>query len=317
MSASAHTHAFDDDNRAAERRTWAVVAITAVMMAAEIVGGWLLNSMAVFADGWHMSTHAAALGIAGLAYAYTRRRASDGRYAFGPWKVEALASYTSAVLLVVVALLMAYQSVERLRHPLPISYNEALTLAAVGLAVNIACAFVLRSGPSHHHGHHEPHGHRDHRDHHGHRDLNLRAAYVHVIADAATSVGAIVALVLARFLSFSLLDPVMGIVSSVLICSWGYGLLRDASAVLVDREPDTRLAKRVRAALEAEAETSVLDLHLWRVGRSGYACAMMVQDSGGRDVDHYREVLGRHREIVHSTIELVAAPAGSQEGRSD
>lgn len=298
MKPPLHSHAFDRADRAAERRTWTVVVITAAMMVAEIAGGWLFNSMAVFADGWHMSTHAAALGIAGLAYAYARRRASDGRFAFGPWKVEALGGYTSAILLVVVALVMAYQSVDRLFHPLEIRSTEALVLAAIGLAVNVACALILRDDPSHHLGDH---------DHHGHRDLNLRAAYLHVIADATTSVGAIVALVVARFLDFALLDPVMGIVSSLLITAWGYGLLRETSAVLVDREQDTRLEQRIRATLEAGGGATVRDLHVWRVGRAGYSCAIALEAGDGRPVEHYRALLERHHEVVHSTIELLTS----------
>ena len=293
-----HSHDFTAAGAAAEKRTWIVVGLTAAMMLVEIVGGWLFNSMAVLADGWHMSTHAAALGIAGAAYSYSRTRASDTRFAFGPWKAEALGGFTSAILLVVVAVVMAWQSVTRLFHPLEIHYGQALVIAAVGLAVNVVSALVLKGRPGHSH-HHGEHAHHD-----GHHDLNLRVAYLHVIADAATSIGAIIALVVARFLGFTLLDPVMGLVGGTLICIWSYGLLRDASRVLLDREMDAGIVKEVRYTLEADGDAKVADLHVWRVGRSAYACAVVLETGSGRSAEDYRTLLERHRQIAHSTIEV-------------
>ena len=298
MGPSPHSHDFTAASAAAETRTWIVVGLTATMMLVEIVGGWLFNSMAVLADGWHMSTHAAALGIAGAAYSYSRTRVSDTRFAFGPWKAEALGGFTSAILLVVVALVMAWQSVTRFFHPLEIQYGQALVIATVGLAVNVVSALVLKSGPEHAH-HHGEHAHHD-----GHHDLNLRAAYLHVVADAATSIGAIIALVVARFLGFTLLDPVMGLVGGALICIWSYGLLRDASRVLLDREMDAGIVREVRDTLEADGDARVADLHVWRVGRSAYACAVVLETGSGRSAEDYRALLERHRQIAHSTIEV-------------
>ena len=326
MGPSPHSHDFTAASAAAEKRTWIVVGLTATMMLVEIVGGWLFNSMAVLADGWHMSTHAAALGIAGAAYSYSRTRVSDTRFAFGPWKAEALGGFTSAILLVVVAVVMAWQSVTRFFHPLEIHYGQALVIAAVGLAVNVISALVLKGGRGHPH-HQAEHGeHADHADHgehaehaerhvghhekhHGahhdrHHDLNLRAAYLHVVADAATSIGAIIALVAARFLGFTLLDPLMGLVGGALICIWSYGLLRDASRVLLDREMDAGIAREVRETLEANGGTKVADLHIWRVGRSAYACAVVLETGSGRSAEDYRALLERHRQIAHSTIEV-------------
>jgi len=311
MAPSPHSHDFSASSAAAEKRTWVVVGLTASMMLVEIVGGWLFNSMAVLADGWHMSTHAAALGIAGAAYAYSRTRALDARFTFGPWKAEALGGFTSAILLVVVALVMAWQSVDRFFHPLEIHYGQALVIAGVGLAVNVVSALVLKGTPGHSHEHHDEHHehHDEHHEHHhgrrgGHHDLNLRAAYLHVVADAATSIGAIVALVVARFLGFTLLDPVMGLVGGALICIWSYGLLRDASRVLLDREMDAGIVKEVRGTLEADGDTRVADLHLWRVGRSAYACAVVLETRSGKSACEYRTALEKHRQIAHSTIEV-------------
>jgi cation diffusion facilitator family transporter len=309
-----HSHDFSAPSAAAERRTWIVVGLTASMMVVEIVGGWLFNSMAVLADGWHMSTHAAALGIAGVAYAYSRTRASDPRFAFGPWKAEALGGFTSAILLVVVALVMGWQSVTRLFHPLAIHYGQALAIAAVGLAVNLVSALILGGGHSHgHDDEHAAHGHAhhhhdDHGRHHGHRhDLNLRAAYLHVIADAATSVGAIIALVVAWFFGFTLLDPVMGLVGGVLICWWSWGLLRDTTRVLLDREMDAAVVAQVRRALESDRHTRITDLHVWRVGRAAYACAIALETETGKSADDYRDLLKPVAAIVHTTIEVGSA----------
>jgi cation diffusion facilitator family transporter len=248
-------------------------------MVAEITAGLAFNSMALLADGWHMGTHAFALGLAAFAYAYARRHATDPRFAFGVWKVEALGGYTSALVLLLVAGVMAWESIARLRAPLPISFEQALLVAVLGLAVNLICAAILhRSHEQTHHGHHGHHGHdheaepsADHAHDHEyeHEDLNLRSAYLHVIADAATSMLAIAALLGGRWLGWNWLDPVMGIVGAVLVAWWARGLIRDASRVLLDAEMDGPMADRIRSAL---VDAGVHRLHILRIGRDRYVC---------------------------------------------
>ncbi len=269
------------------------MALTGSMMVVELVAGWLFRSMAVFADGWHMSTHAAALSLTGLAYLYARRLKSDRRFAFGPWKIEPLGGFASAILLGIVALYMAAESVRRLFHPLSIQYDQALIVAAAGLVVNLASAFILRASPS--------------GQEHGHHDLNLKAAYLHVVADATTSVLAIVALIFGKWLHWRFLDPLMGIAGGALICVWAVGLLRDTSRVLLDREMDNHVVEELRACLEADGEARISDLHVWRVGRSRFACAIAVVAAKPRSAEEYRALLRQHEEIAHATIEVVAS----------
>ena len=237
ISKYTHSHQFNEGNPLAERNTLRAVVITAVMMVVEIVGGYLLNSMALLADGWHMSSHALALGLSVGAYALARRLRDDRRFAFGTWKIEVLGGYSSALLLGVVAALMLFQSVERLFVPGVIHYNDAIAIATVGLAVNLTCAWLLRGGHhgrDHHHGHtHDPH------DHAHHHDINLRSAYLHVVADAATSVLAIGALVGGKFLGAAWLDPAMGIVGAALVANWAWGLLKQSGGILLDAEMDS------------------------------------------------------------------------------
>lgn len=287
-----HTHHFDQGNPAAEQRTWQVVALTATMMVIEIVAGWWFRSMAVLADGWHMSTHAAALTLTGMAYVYARRSRNDTRFAFGPWKIEALGGYTSAVILGMVAVAMAWESFGRLRRPLEIRYDQAMLVAVVGLLVNLASVWLLGGeGSSHSHGH-------EHRDH------NLRAAYLHVIADATTSVLAIAALLAGKLLGWVALDPLMGIVGGALISVWAYGLIRDTSRVLLDREMDHPVVGEIRECLERDGETQVRDLHVWRVGRQSFSCAVSVVASGQTTPEEYRQRLAEHEEVAHSTVEV-------------
>jgi cation diffusion facilitator family transporter len=298
-----HSHIFDKGNPLAERNTrWAVV-LTALMMVAEIVGGWLYNSMALLADGWHMSSHALALGLSLLAYVAARRFAHDQRFAFGTWKIEVLGGYTSAVFLVGVAGLMLYQSVERLIEPSPIHYDQAIGIAVVGLLVNLACAWLLKEGHAHHHDHENNHAH-DHHEHH-HHDLNLRSAYLHVVADAATSVFAIFALFGGKLWGANWLDPVMGIVGAGLVAVWAYGLLRDTGRVLLDAEMDAPVVAEIHDVIEASPiKAEITDLHVWRVGKGKYACILSLAVTNAVEPDYFRRQISIHEELVHVTVEV-------------
>ena len=296
-----HSHVFNEGNPLAERNTRWVVVLTALMMVAEIVGGWMYNSMALLADGWHMSSHALALGLSVLAYGAARRFAHDKRFAFGTWKIEVLGGYTSAVFLVGVAGLMLYQSAERLISPSPIHYDQAIAIAIVGLLVNLACAWLLKDG--HHHGHENHHDHAGH-DHH-HHDLNLRSAYLHVVADAATSVLAIVALFGGKLWGANWLDPVMGIVGAGLVAVWAYGLLRDTGRVLLDAEMDAPVVAEIHEVIEASpVKAEITDLHVWRVGKGKYACILSLAVIDAVEPDYFRRQLTIHEELVHVTVEL-------------
>lgn len=303
-----HSHVFDEGNPLAERNTlWAVV-LTASMMVAEIIGGWMFNSMALLADGWHMSSHALALGLSVLAYAAARRYARDARFAFGTWKIEVLAGYTSALFLVGIAGLMLYQSVDRLIAPTPIHYDQAIVIAVIGLLVNLVCAWLLKDGHGHDH-----HGHHDHDHHH---DLNLRSAYLHVIADAATSVLAILALTGGKYWGASWLDPVMGIVGATLVAVWAYGLLRDSGRVLLDAEMNAPVVAEIREVIAASPiKARISDLHVWRVGKGKYACILSLVITDDAEAEYFKQQLSIHEELVHITVEVnsyrIAASLGS------
>jgi len=305
-----HEHVFDAGNQAAERGTRAVMWLTAAMMVVEITAGWWFNSMALLADGWHMSSHAVAIGLSAFAYTAARRYARDPRFAFGTWKIEILGGFASAIFLLGVAATMVFASVERILAPQPIHYQEAMIVAALGLAVNIISAMIL--GGAHHHGHdHDHHDHHDHsheHNHHPHHDLNLKSAYLHVIADAATSVLAIIALAGGWLYGWSWLDPVMGIVGAALVAVWAKGLLIDTGKVLLDREMDDPVVEEIREVIETgpdHGDTRITDLHVWRVGRGAYACALsLVTHDPNLTAERVREQLAVHEEIAHCTIEI-------------
>ena len=345
-----HSHSFDAGNQGAETRTWIVVGITAVTMVVEIVAGFMTGSMALLADGWHMSTHVVALSIAGVAYVLARRWSRDERFAFGTWKIEVLGAFSSALLLGVVAVAMIVESVTRLVTPAPISFVPALTVAVIGLLVNLASAAVLGHGHDHgvqghddhdneeHHGHghhdqekHHGHGHHEHEGHHGHghhdhgdhdhehraharagahHDLNLRSAYVHVLADAFTSVLAIAALSAGLWLGWSWMDPIMGIVGACVIAWWAKGLITDSARVLLDREMDAPVVGEIRRAIESDGDTQIADLHVWRVGRASHAAVVVVVADKPLAPDAYRGRLRAIPSLQHVSVEVNRCPQG-------
>ena len=320
-----HDHVFlgagHDEN--GQRTLW-VVAITAVMMVAEIVAGLAFNSMALLADGFHMATHAGALGIAAIAYAYARKHARNPRYSFGTGKVGDLAGFASALILGFVALGIAFESAQRLLDPRPVDFMDATVVATIGLVVNIVCAVLLGGGHSHGPGHsHHAHGHDHHHDHNEHdhnhddhakparhSDNNLRSAYVHVLADALTSVMAIAALLGGRYLGWVWLDPVIGIVGAIVIAVWAWSLIRDTAAVLLDSS-EPALEAKIRDTLAVHADIRLADLHVWRVGPAAHAAIVSVE---GGDCESIRRRLKSIPEIAHLTVEarpmdIAAAPA--------
>lgn len=302
-----HSHRFDEGNPLAEKNTLRVAILTAVMMVVEIAGGWYYNSMALLADGWHMSSHTVALGLSVFAYAFARKYAHDPRFSFGTWKIEVLGGYTSAIFLVMVAGLMIYQSVERLIAPSPIHYDQAIAIAIVGLLVNLVSAWMLKDGHAHNHGHDHDHHHgHDHaHDHHGHHDLNLRSAYLHVLADAATSVLAIIALFGGKLRGANWLDPVMGLVGAVLVTVWAYSLLRDTGRVLLDAEMNAPVVEEIREVIAASPiKARLSDLHVWRVGKGKYACILSLATDNDASPEYFKEQLSIHEELVHISIEI-------------
>lgn len=295
------THDFGTSNTRAEKGTRIVLWITLVTMVVEITAGWWYNSMAVLADGWHMSSHALAIGLSVFAYAAARKYANDPRFAFGTWKIEVLGGYTSALFLIAVAALMVLGAVDRLLEPQPIRYAEALVVAVLGLAVNLGCAAILHraGGDEHHHGHDHGHGHQ-------HDDLNLKAAYIHVITDALTSVLAIGALVGGWFYGWDWLDPACALVGAVLVALWAKNLLRDTGCVLLDREMDHPVVAEIREVIgELPPGTQITDLHVWRIGNGAYACAvsLLTHDPALTPLA-VRQALAIHEEIVHVTVEI-------------
>lgn len=308
LSKWTHHHVFDSGSRAAEHGTRLVMWITAVMMVIEIIAGWWFNSMALLADGWHMSSHAVAIGLSAFAYAAARKYAGDPRFAFGTWKIEVLGGFASAIFLLGVAGIMVFGSIERILSPQDIHYKEAIVVAIVGLVVNLVCALILGNAHDHGHGHGDDHHHDQHPHDAHHHDLNLKSAYIHVIADAATSVLAIIALIGGWFYGWSWLDPAMGIVGAILVGKWAQGLLIATGKVLLDREMDHPVVEEIREVIESSpqaGDTCITDLHVWRVGKGAYSCALSVltHDSSLTPAK-IRERLSIHEEIVHTTIEV-------------
>ena len=301
----------------AERQAWRVAALTGATMLVEIVAGYAFNSMALLADGWHMASHMLAIGLTALAYLLARRYADDPRFAFGTWKVEVLAGFASSLMLLVVVAMLAFESLWRLWQPQTIAFDMALWVAVVGLLVNLASAWLLRDPHQHSHGHSHS-GHGDHAHDHAApaagKDLNRHAAFVHVLADALTSVAAIVALLGGLLFGWSWLDPLMGVIGAVIIAVWAKGLLLETAKVLLDREMDSPVVERVRIALAQEADTELADLHLWRVGRSQFACIVSVVTHGAATADRYKARLAGISELVHVTVEVNCCSTGAAAG---
>jgi cation diffusion facilitator family transporter len=313
--ANLHSHFFlGESHERNERRTWTVIALCSFMMAAEIVGGLLFGSIALVADGLHMSTHASALLLTALAYRFARRHAQDDRFSFGTGKFGDLAGFTSAIVLAMIALLIAYEAATRFVWPVPIDFNQAIPIAALGLVVNIVSAILLSGGDHRHaHDHRHPHAHAGHKDHHehehvraghaAHRDNNLRAAIVHVLADAAVSILVIAGLVIGRFLGFTWMDPAVGLVGAIVIAAWAYTLMRDTGAILLDMTPDRDMAERMRAAIETDGDR-LTDLHLWRLGPGHLGVIVSVATARERGPAYYQALLGHFRALSHVTIEV-------------
>jgi cation diffusion facilitator family transporter len=322
-----HNHVFlGESHDRNERRTWTVIALCSFMMVAEIVGGLLFGSIALVADGLHMSTHASALLLAALAYRFARRHANDDRFSFGTGKFGDLAGFTSAIVLAMIALLIGYESLTRFIWPVSISFNEAIPIAVLGLIVNVASVLLLggghgpEHGPEHAPDHRHQYGHsHDHQDvhaaphehehayeephHAAHRDNNLRAAVVHVLADAAVSILVIIGLTLGRLFGWIWMDPVVGLLGAVVITTWAYTLIRDTGAILLDMTPDRDMAERMRAAIETDGDR-LTDLHLWRLGPGHLGVIVSVATRQERGPDYYQAVLGRFRALSHVTVEV-------------
>ncbi len=317
MSPWAHDHLFGQDQaRPGERRTLVIVVVTAVFMVVEIIAGLYYGSMALLADGLHMASHAAALGISVAAYVYARRHAHDRRFSFGTGKVNSLAAFASAILLVGFAALMAAESIERFFNPVAISFDQAILVAVLGFFVNGASAWLLASTPHHHH-HGYDHDHHDHHhDHHGHhlhgetptselqKDHNLRAAYLHVLADALTSLLAIVALLAGKYTGAVWLDPIMGIVGAMLVAQWSWGLLRISAKVLLDWQAEDPVIDRLREALMVDTSDRIADLHVWTIGQGQHAAEVTIVTDHAHSPTHYKALIPEDLCIAHVTVEV-------------
>jgi cation diffusion facilitator family transporter len=290
-----HSHRFTVGDDQGLRKTKQVILLTLTMMIVEITTGVLFGSMALLADGWHMGTHAAALGITAIAYYYARRHADNPKYTFGTGKVGVLGGFTSAVVLAVVALLMAVESFERLLSPRPIRFDEAIIVAVTGLIINLVSAYILRDR-RHAHGHTVGHLH--------HHDYNLKAAYLHVLTDALTSVLAIIALITGKALGWIWMDSIMGVVGAAVIMRWSYGLLRDTGKILLDRDVSMETVSTIYSTIEADSDNRVSDLHIWRIGTNQLAAIISIVTHFPKPPDHYKKLLTRFKGLAHITIEV-------------
>jgi cation diffusion facilitator family transporter len=302
-----HDHDFEIHDRTSERRVLLVVGITLVTMVAEIVAGMLFGSMALLADGWHMGTHAAALGIAALAYYLARKYARDRCFTFGTGKIGVLGGYTSAVVLAVVALLMLIECIQRLLTPQAIRFNEAIAVAVLGLGVNLASALLLQGQHTHESHSHNGHEHEDHhhQDQGKHQDHNMRAAYLHVLADALTSILAIAALTAGKFWRWIWMDPVMGIVGAIIITLWARSLLRDTGKILLDRDVRKKTMDEIIHIIESDADNRITDLHLWRIGSNKLAAIISLVTHYPNAPDHYKKLLSKVPDLAHITVEVI------------
>jgi len=289
-----HSHDFLTENEAGERRTKYVLLLTATTMVVEIIAGTAFGSMALLADGWHMGTHVAAFMITIFAYQYARKHAKSPAFAFGTGKVSVLGGFASAVALAVVALVMSIESIHRMIDPQTIHFNEAIAVATLGLFINVVSAFLLKD---HHHHHHE-HEHEHHHDH------NLRAAYLHVLADALTSLLAIIALISGKHLGWNWLDPVMGIVGAIIITRWSYGLLKQTSPILLDGSIDEDYQQAIKDTIEKDSDNRVSDLHIWRVGANHYAAIISLVTHFPKSAEYYRGLLADFHRLSHTTVEV-------------
>lgn len=319
---SGHDHFFlGRDHQRNERKVWLVIALTASMMLVEIVAGTVYGSMALTADGWHMSTHAGAMLITALAYRFARRHLGNPRFTFGTGKLGDLAGFASAIVLALIALLIGWESLVRLTQPIHIDFNQAIAVAAAGLAVNLVCAWLLKDDHAHHghayHGHHQHHDHNDRHHHHddGHhepgktRDNNLRAAYIHVLADALTSVLAIIALLVGRSYGWLWADPLMGVVGAAVIARWSWGLIRDSGSVLLDAAAEGHeVREEIREAM-APTGSLVTDLHVWQVGPGHFAAIVSLIAGEPKEPAHYKALLAHIHELSHVTVEVQREPA--------
>ena len=292
-----HSHQFDQGNPLAQKKILFATILTGLMMIFEIAGGWIFNSMALLADGWHMSSHMLALGLAYMAYRAARHYAQDARFSFGTWKIEILAGYSSAILLMVVALFMAFQSVERLFNPVQIRYNEAIVIAVLGLVINLICAWLL-----HDDHHHHSHKHSDHHEH----DLNQKAAFLHVVADALTSVLAIIALFAGKYFGWDFLDALLGIVGAILVGKWSFGLIKETGKTLLDAEMDHPVVDEVREVIsDLKLDIQITDLHVWKVGKGKFSVILALQTPlQDLTADRIRQALSIYTELVHISVEI-------------
>jgi len=303
-----HSHTFGQDlKRPGELRTLIVIAITSTMMVVEIVTGILFGSMALLADGLHMASHAAALSINAFAYIYARRHARDKEFSFGTGKVNALGGFSGAILLALFALLMAWESVDRLLHPVDIIFNQAIFVAILGLVVNGVSVFIL-GVDDHHHDHEHKHQPNDYHHSH-HHDHNLKSAYLHVLADALTSILAIVALLAAKHFGFIWMDPAMGIVGAILVARWSLGLLRTTSGVLLDKQAPQSIRERIKNSIEKDDDSKVSDLHLWSIGPNIYSLVISVVAHDPATPEQYKKRIPKNFGLAHIAIEVHECPA--------